>query len=214
MFRVQSVFSHLAASEEQRQDEFTKIQFDRYLSMTSAIQGNLGYRFIRHISNSAGLVRNPFLELEMVRLGIGLYGVDPAESSRLDLKEVGTLKTTIAQIKILKAGETVGYNRRGTAFQPMKIGTLRLGYADGYVRGLGNGVGKVWCRGRLVPTIGSVSMDMVMIDLTGIPEAREGDEVIIFGNELSVKTVAGWAGTIPYEILAGVSQRVKRVYFE
>ena len=169
---------------------------------------------IRHISNSAGLVRNPFLELDMVRLGIGLYGVDPAESSKLDLKEVGTLKTTIAQIKFLKAGETIGYNRRGIAGQPTKTGTLRLGYADGYARSLGNGVGKVWYRGKLVPTIGSVSMDMVMIDLTGIKEAKEGDEVIIFGSELSVKTVAHWAGTIPYEILAGVSQRVKRVYFE
>lgn len=214
LFRVQSVFSHLAASEEEQQDDYTRLQFDRFQAMSLAIQEVLGYRFIRHISNSAGLVRNPFLELDMVRLGIGLYGVDPAVSSKLDLKEVGTLKTTIAQIKFLKAGETIGYNRRGIAGQPTKIGTLRLGYADGYARSLGNGVGKIWYRGKLVPTIGSVSMDMVMIDLTGISEAKEGDEVIIFGSELSVKTVAHWAGTIPYEILAGVSQRVKRVYFE
>jgi alanine racemase len=150
----------------------------------------------------------------MVRIGIGLYGIDPASSGLLDLKEVGTLKTTVAQIKELAKGETIGYNRRGIADHPMKIGTLRLGYADGYPRSLGNGVGKVWYKGRLVPTIGTISMDLMMIDLSEIPEAREGDEVVIFGSGLSVKELALWAGTIPYDILAGISQRVKRVYFE
>jgi alanine racemase len=213
-FRVQSVFSHLAASEEPQQDDFTQEQFDRYLSMTGRIRDSLGYTFIQHISNSAGLVRNPVLQLDMVRLGIGLYGIDPASSGILDLKEVGTLKTTIAQIKKLGAGETVGYNRQGLVDHSMKIGTLRLGYADGYPRSLGNGVGKVLYKGRLVPTIGSISMDMTMIDISEIPDAKEGDELIIFGNELSVSKLASWAGTIAYDILAGISQRVKRVYFE
>ncbi len=214
VFRVQSVFSHLAASEEAQQDAFTQKQFDRYLSMTGRIQEFLGYPFIRHISNSAGMVRNPALQLDMVRLGIGLYGIDPASSRLLELKEVGTLKTTIAQIKHLEAGETVGYNRLGVAEQPMKIGTLRLGYADGYPRSLGYGIGKVLYKGRLVPTVGSISMDMTMVDITGIADAREGEEVVIFGNGLSVTELAKWAGTIAYEILAGISQRVKRVYFE
>ncbi len=124
------------------------------------------------------------------------------------------MKTTIAQIKQLAGGETVGYNRRGLAEHPTKIGTLRLGYADGYPRTLGNGIGKVLYKGRLVPTIGSISMDMMMIDISEIPDAKEGDEVIIFGNELSVTELASWAGTISYDILAGISQRVKRLYFE
>jgi Alr-MurF fusion protein len=213
-FRVQSVFSHLAASEEAQQDSFTQKQYENYLAMTSRIQDSLGYSFLRHISNSAAVVRNPEMQLDMVRLGIGLYGIDPAASKLLDLKEVGTLKTTIAQVKELVAGETVGYNRLGVADRPMKTGTLRLGYADGYPRSLGNGIGKVWYRGKLVPTIGSICMDMTMIDITEIPDAGEGDEVIIFGNELSVAELAGWAGTNAYDILAGISQRVKRVYFE
>jgi alanine racemase len=127
---------------------------------------------------------------------------------------VGTLKTTIAQIKELEKGETIGYNRRGMADHKMKTGTLRLGYADGYPRTLGNGVGKVWYKGRLVPTIGSISMDLMMIDLSEVPDAAEGDEVVVFGNQLSVSELANWAGTIPYDILAGISQRVKRIYFE
>jgi Alr-MurF fusion protein len=214
VFRVQSVFSHLAASEEPQQDDFTQEQFDRYQSMSARLRDSLGYTFIQHISNSAGLVRNPALQLDMVRLGIGLYGIDPANSGILDLKEVGTLKTTIAQIKRIATGETVGYNRRGLADRPMKIGTLRLGYADGFPRSLGNGAGKVLYKGRLLPTIGSISMDMTMIDISEIPDAKEGDELIIFGNELSVVKLASWAGTIAYDILAGISQRVKRVYFE
>jgi alanine racemase len=213
-FRVQSVFSHLAASEESQQDAFTGKQFERYQAMVARIRESLGYSFLRHISNSAGIVRNPEMQLDMVRLGIGLYGIDPANSQLLDLKEVGTLKTTIAQIKELDAGETVGYNRRGVAEHSMKIGTLRLGYADGYPRNLGDGVGKVWYKGKLVPTIGSISMDLTMVDISEIPEAREGDEVVVFGNELSVAELAAWAGTIAYDILAGISQRVKRVYFE
>jgi alanine racemase len=213
-FRVQSIFSHLAASEEAQQDDFTEDQFERYLSMVNQIGKTLGYPFIRHISNSAAVARNPELQLDMVRLGIGLYGIDPAHSKLLDLKEVGTLKTTIAQIKEISKGETIGYNRRGVADYNMKIGTIRLGYADGYPRTLGNGIGKVFYKGRLVPTIGSINMDMTMIDLSEIEDAREGDELIIFGNELSVTDLAAWAGTIAYDILAGISQRVKRVYYE
>ena len=150
----------------------------------------------------------------MIRLGIGLYGVDPANSNLLELAEVGTLKTTIAQIKNIEAGETVGYNRRSVALQVMKIGTVRLGYADGYPRNLGNGVGKMLCRGKLVPTFGSISMDMTMIDLSEVPEAAEGEEVVVFGGGLSVVELAKWSGTITYDILAGISQRVKRVFFE
>ena len=161
-------------------------------------------------------------QLDMVRLGIGLYGIDSAAApaaggsggSKLDLQEVSTLKTTIAQIKHLHDGDTIGYNRRGVAGSGTVTATVRIGYADGYSRNLGNGAGKMSVKGRLAPTIGSISMDLTMIDITGIPDVREGDEVVVFGKELSVSQLAGWAGTIPYEILTGVSQRVKRIYFE
>jgi alanine racemase len=212
--RVRSVFSHLAASEEAQQDVFTGQQFERFQAMSDRLEKSLEYSFIRHISNSAAVIRNPSMQLDMVRLGIGLYGIDPSKSKLLDLKEVGTLKTTIAQIKELEPGETIGYNRRGIAEQAMRTGTLRLGYADGYPISLGNGVGKMLYKGKLVPTIGSICMDMTMIDISEIPDAKEGDEVIIFGSGLSVGDLASWAGTIAYDILAGISQRVKRVYFE
>ena len=213
-FKVLSVFSHFAASEEVQQDAFTRRQGELYTDTARRIAAALGYSFIRHIANSAGIIRYPHLQLDMVRLGIGLYGIDPVGSDRLQLREVSTLKTTIAQIKYPAAGSTIGYNRRGVAVEGTIIATVRIGYADGYSRSLGNGVGKMWINGHLAPTIGVVSMDMTMIDITGIPDVKEGDEVVVFGKELSVRQLAGWSQTIPYEILTGVSQRVKRVYFE
>ena len=213
-FKVQSVFSHLAASEESQHDAFTRQQAGSYLQAAALIRESLPYPFLQHIANSAAIVRHPELQLDMVRLGIGLYGLDSAGSNTLDLHEVSALKSTIAQIKRLHDGETVSYNRKGVAGPGTIIATVRIGYADGYPRSLGNGVGKMWVKGHLAPIIGSICMDMTMIDITGIPDIREGDEVIVFGKELSVRQLAHWAGTIPYEILTGVSQRVKRVYFE
>lgn len=213
-FRVVSVFSHFAASEDAGQDAFSERQFSIYCQMVDRLGPALGYPFLRHMANSAGIVRHPDMQLDMVRLGIGLYGVDSANTHRLDLQEVSTLKTTIAQIKHPGAGDTIGYNRRGVAGSGTVTATVRIGYADGYRRELGNGVGKMWVKGRLAPTIGIISMDMTMIDITGIPDVQEGDEVVVFGKELSVSDLAGWARTIPYEILTSVSQRVKRVYFE
>ena len=213
-FKVQSVFSHLAASEEAQQDVFSRRQGAAFLEAVRRLQAVLPYTFLQHIANSAATLRHPELRLDMVRLGIGLYGIDPANSHRLDLQEVSTLKSTIAQIKPLHEGDTIGYNRKGVAVSGMIIATVRIGYADGYYRRLGNGIGKMWVKGRLAPVVGSVCMDMTMIDITGIPDVREGDEVVVFGKELSVNQLAHWAGTIPYEILTGVSQRVKRVYFE
>ena len=221
-FKIQSAFSHFAASEEAQQDAFSRSQGAAYLAAADRLGKALGYSFIRHMANSAGIVRHPQWQLDMVRLGIGLYGIDsahppgPAQSAGdgPDLQEVSTLKTTIAQIKYLHEGDTIGYNRRGIAAPGTVIATVRIGYADGYSRNLGNGAGKMWIKDRLAPTIGSISMDLTMIDITGIPGVREGDEVIVFGKELSVSQLAVWAQTIPYEILTGVSQRVKRIYFE
>jgi alanine racemase len=213
-FKVQSVFSHLAASDDPQHDAFTKQQGKRFLEMVEMLQSVLTYPFIRHVVNTAGIARHPELQLDMVRLGIGLYGIDSGNTHKLELKEVSTLIATIAQIKYLKKGDTVSYGRKGVLAKDSAIATVRIGYADGYPRNLSNGAGKMWVKGHLAPVTGVVNMDMTMIDITGIPHVQEGDEVILFGRELSVNQVAHWAQTIPYEMLTGISQRVKRVYFE
>ncbi len=211
VFKVQSVFSHLVASEDPLQDKFTNQQAALFISMSQQVQEVLSYPVLKHIANTSGISRHPSLQMDMVRLGIGLYGID---NDRKNLTEVSTLRSTVAQIKHLKAGETVSYGRRGLVKRDSVIATVRIGYADGYPRSLSNGAGKIWVNGKLAPIVGSICMDMTMIDVTDIPEVKEGDDVIVFGNELPVTQVAQWAQTIPYEILTGVSQRVKRVYFE
>ena len=213
-FAVQSVFSHLAASEEAANDSFTEQQFRLFSQAADTLQQQTGLSFLRHIANSAAAIRHPHLQLDMVRLGIGLYGVDSAASGQLHLETVATLKSSIAQLKKVKQGESVSYNRKGVAKTDSLIATVRLGYADGYPRRLGNGAGQVWIHGQLVPVIGTVCMDMFMVDVTSIPQVQEGDPVIIFGKELPVASVATAAGTIPYEIMTGISQRVRRVYYE
>ncbi|WP_298736343.1 bifunctional UDP-N-acetylmuramoyl-tripeptide:D-alanyl-D-alanine ligase/alanine racemase [uncultured Chitinophaga sp.] len=211
--KVQSIFSHLAASEDPGKDAFTQQQGRLFFEMSHELQKALGYTSIRHISNSAAIGRHPDLQLDMVRLGIGMYGVDNGEMQE-KLRNVSTLKTTVAQVKELQAGDTVGYGGKWTASGPSVIATVRIGYADGYPRSLSNGVGKMLIRGQLAPVAGIVAMDMLMLDVTHIPEVTEGDEVIVFGQDLPVQQLATWAGTIPYEILTGISQRVKRIYFE
>ncbi len=213
-FKIQTVFSHLAASEEELQDEFTIEQFNRFNNAATALQNRINYSFLRHIANSAAIVRHPQLQMDMVRLGIGLYGVDSAYSQKLNLQTVATLKSTVAQIKQLKKGESVSYNRQTIMNRDSVIATIRIGYADGYPRRLGNGIGKIWIKGEMAPVVGVICMDMIMIDITNIPAVQEGDDVIIFGSQLPVQQVAQWADTIPYEIMTGISQRVKRVYFE
>jgi alanine racemase len=213
-FRVQTVFSHLAAGEDPAEDEYTNRQSTLFIQCCERLQAHLGYTFIRHIANTAAIRRHPHLQLDMVRLGIGLYGVDPAGLETNALKEVSTLKTTVAQVKMVRAGETVGYNRWGKVSRDSLIATIRIGYADGYPRSLGNGTGCVWINGSLYPVIGSVCMDMTMVDITGSPGIEAGTDVIVFGGPLPVSTVAKWAGTIPYEIMTGISQRVRRLYYQ
>ena len=186
----------------------------KYFIAIHVLQKYIPYSFIKHIANSAAIVRYPQLQLDMVRLGIGLYGIDSANTHSLDLREVSTLKTTIAQIKHLKKDETVGYGRRGVAGNATIIATARLGYADGYPRRLSNGIGSMLVNGKPAPVIGTISMDMTMLDITHLGQVHEGDEVIVFGPGLPIQQLAQWAQTIPYEIMTGISQRVKRVYFE
>jgi alanine racemase len=150
----------------------------------------------------------------MVRLGIGLYGIDRNKIMQSKLKNVTTLTTTVSQIKKVKAGETVGYGRKARLERDSIIATVRIGYADGYPRNLGNGNGKMLLHNKLVPVIGNVCMDMTMLDVTALEIIKEGDEVIVFGEALPLYTLAKWAKTIPYELMTGISQRVKRVYFE
>lgn len=213
-FRVISVFSHLAASEEPAQDDFTHSQFDLFQKASQDLKKRLGYSFLFHIANSAATVRFPSMQLDMVRLGIGLYGVDNSAEKKLNLMVVATLKSTIAQIKHLKAGDSVSYGRTGIINKDSVIATIRIGYADGFPRRLGNAAGKIMVKGKLMPVIGTVCMDMTMIDITDVADVQEGDEVIIFGKELTVQQLAQWAKTIPYEIMTGISQRVKRIYYE
>lgn len=214
LLQVQTVFSHLAASEEAAQDDFTQLQANRFATAVQQLKQYITYPFLQHIANSAAIIRHPKWQLDMVRLGIGLYGVESDGLHMLDLQSVATLRTTIAQLKYVKAGETVSYNRKGIVHRDSVIATVRIGYADGYSRRFGNGVGKMWLHHQLAPVIGSVCMDMTMIDVTDIPNIRVGDEVVLFGPQLPVQNLARWIDTIPYEIMTGISQRVKRVYFQ
>jgi len=209
--QVRSVFSHLSGSDEKIHDDFSRDQFDRYQKFYERLSEELNIKPLRHIINSAGILRFPDFQMDMVRLGIGLYGVDPTEENFHGLEMAATLKTVISQIKKIKSGETVGYGRRGVAKHDMTTATIAIGYADGFSRSFSNGKGVVLINGKKAPIIGNVNMDMAMVDMTGI-NASEGDEVIIFGDGLPIKEVAASIGTIPYEILTSTSERVKRVF--
>ena len=210
-FIVQSVFSHLVASDEAEHDGFTKTQISSYTKMCYILEQHLGYTFIKHILNSAGAQRFTDEQFDMVRLGIGMHGITAVPNQML----IPTiqLKTVISQIKQLKASETVGYSRKGKLLKNTRIATVPIGYADGYSRKLGNGVGTMLINGDHAPTIGNICMDMTMLDISDI-EVEEGDEVIVFGEGYPVSKLAQAAQTIPYEILASMSARVKRVYFQ
>ncbi len=212
-FTIQSVFSHLAASEDEKEDAFTLQQSKLFEEACDYIQSQLQYTFIKHLDNSNGTLRHPQLQYDMVRLGIGMYGIS-SFAGKLNLEEALTLKTTIAQVKHLQPGDTVGYNRRGIISKPSITATVRIGYADGYPRNLSNGKGYMLVNGQQAPVIGTVCMDMTMLDVTDIADIKEGDEVLVFGKQLSIDKLAQWSQTIPYEIMTGISQRVKRVYFE
>jgi alanine racemase len=210
--RVRSVFSHLAASEDKKHDEFTQQQISTFKRMADRICAAFEYPVLQHILNSAGIARFPDAQFDMVRLGIGLYGVDPSDKIRKQLQPIGTLKTVISQIRPIKAHETVGYNRKGVVSRDAVIATVAIGYADGFNRKLGNGKGYMLVNGKRVPTIGSICMDMTMLDVTGVT-CKEGDEVTVFGGEVDIHDIADKVGTIPYEVLTSISQRVKRVYY-
>ena len=208
--RISSVFSHLAGSDEPQYDDFTREQIALFTETSEKIIHSLGYPVMRHILNTSGIERFPEAQFDMVRLGIGLYGISSTDPNRL--MNVSTLKSTILQIKPVDKGETVGYSRKGRPLKRSLIAIIPIGYADGLNRRAGNGILSFLVNGKAAPTVGNICMDMTMIDVTGIP-AEEGDEVVIFGEGNPISGIAGKLGTIPYEILTGVSERVKRVYF-
>ncbi len=207
--KVDSVFSHLAGSDDAVHDDFTKMQAEIFIKCCERIEEGLGYSFIKHILNSAGIERFPEYQFDMVRLGIGMYGIS---ASNNDLQNVGTLKSYVSQLKEVKKGDSIGYNRRGQAQSNINIAIVPVGYADGLNRRLSNGVGRVVINNQQAPIIGNICMDMCMVDVSNL-SVKEGDEVEIFGSNYTINDIAEALNTIPYEVLTSISRRVKRVYY-
>ena len=213
LIRIQSVFSHLAASDEGANDDFTRGQIELFRKLSDTIQQAFDYKILRHILNSAGITRFPDGQFDMVRLGISMYGIATDSKLKDELQNVSSLRSSVSQIKTVKPGATVGYSRQYKAEEERKIATVPVGYADGLSRLLSNGKAGLIVHGQKVPIVGNICMDMCMIDITGM-DVQEGDKVEIFGENQPVSVLAEKMGTIPYEILAGISRRVKRIYYQ
>lgn len=209
--QVASIFSHLAASDEAEWDNFTQKQIKTFEKSSQYIIETLGYKPILHILNSSGIVRFSQHQYDMVRLGLGLYGINAM--CQQDLEPAGVLKSSISQLRKVKKGETVGYGRIGKMEKDGTIAVVAIGYADGLRRSLSNGVGSVFIKGKRAKIIGNICMDMTMIDVSEIDDIQIGDEVEIFGKNINVAEVATQANTITYEILTSISERVKRIFF-
>jgi len=210
--KVKSILSHLATSDDPQQKDFVLYQIGLFEKLSSKLMNELGISPIRHILNTSGISNFPEAQYDMVRLGIGLYGVSNDSEEQKYLENVGTLKSIISQIRTIQPGESVGYGRRFMAERESKIATIPIGYADGISRHWGNGVGFVTIKNIKAPVLGSVCMDMLMADVTDI-DCKEGDSVVIFGESPTVTYMAEQLKTIPYEILTSISQRVKRVFY-
>ncbi len=213
LLKVKSIFSHLVASDDKSFDEFTNSQISLFEQMASQIENAIGYHTIKHICNSGAITRLKHAHYNMVRLGIGMYGIGFNDIEKQNLQNISSLKTRISQIKHLVAGDTVGYNRKGLISQPTTIATIPIGYADGFSRRLGNGNYAVFINGKPCKTIGNICMDMCMVDITEV-NCKEGDEVIVFETTKQLMELSKAMETIPYEVLTGISSRVKRVYVQ
>ena len=211
LVKVKSVFSHLASSDNAIDDVFTINQIKQLKDLGKQLQKDLGYSFDLHIANSAGIARFKESHLDMVRLGIGLYGYSGATVVNEQLKPVFTLKTHVSQINEIAAGDTVGYSRSYRAKESKVIATLPIGYADGLRRGINKVDGYAMLNGKKVHYVGNICMDMCMVDVSNV-NCSVGDEVIIFGNKPNLQQIATWYNTIPYEVITGISQRVKHLY--
>ena len=208
-----SVFSHLAVADEPEQDAYTQLQFDYFDRCCTQLQAAFPHKIIRHILNTTGIVRFPEHQCEMVRVGIGLYGISTTtDGSESSLVPVSSLRSVIISIKEWDEGITIGYGRHGVLHRKSRIATIPVGYADGIDRHFGNGNISMWVNGTLCPTVGNICMDVCMIDVTDA-DCQVGDNVEIFGEHIAVERLAEVRGTIPYEILTSISTRVKRVYY-
>ena len=208
-----SVFTHLAVADEPEQDNYTKGQFDYFDACSEQLQQSFDHQIMRHVLNTSGIVRFPERQYDMVRIGIGLYGIRTLfDGSEAALKPVSALRSIIISIKEWPSGTTVGYGRHGVLERDSRIATVNIGYADGFDRHFGNGKVSMWVAGKLCPTVGNVCMDAVMIDVTDVP-CKVGDTVEIFGEHVPVEQLSEARGTIPYEILTSIAPRVKRVYY-
>jgi alanine racemase len=209
--RVQSVFTHFSVSEEAERDGFTQKQAYEFLELASWLERNLEYPFLKHICNTAGIIRFKEFHLDMVRLGLGLYGLDPSGRENEKLQPTAALYAVITQMHQVEAGNGIGYGQNDVADHKRRIATISMGYADGLSRIYSRGVGRVYVNGKLALFVGNICMDMAMIDVTDI-DCSEGEKVEIFGPHLSIHDVARWGNTISYEILTGISQRVPRIF--
>ncbi len=209
--KVSSIFSHLAASEDIDEKEFTLNQIDSFKNISINLIDNLGYRPMRHMTNTSGILNYPEAHFDMVRAGIGLYGYGNSAKESENLKPIATLKSLISQIHMIEKGESVGYNRAYTSSDYGKTATIPIGHADGISRIYGHGKGHVFINGKKAPIVGNVCMDMLMVNISDI-DCKEGDEVIVFGAENTAEHLTEDAGTISYELLTAVSQRIKRVF--
>lgn len=208
---IRSTFSHFVGSDDPQFDTFTQTQFTRFDHAAQQLQNAFEHKILRHICNSAGIQRFPHYHLDMCRLGLGLYGIDPINNR--PLHNVLTLKTTILQIRDIPKDDTVGYSRKGHVDRPSRIAAIPIGYADGLNRHLGNRKGYCIIKGQKAHYIGNICMDITLVDVTNI-DCQEGDSVEIFGNQLPVDILSHTLDTIPYEIFTSISERVKRVYYQ
>ena len=206
-----SVFSHFVGSDSDGFDDFSAMQFERFHVAADQLQAAFDHHILRHMDNSAGIEHFPERQMDMCRLGIGLYGVNPRNNEMIH--NVSTLKTTILQLRNVQSGDSIGYSRKTILDRDSVIGAIPIGYADGLNRHLGNRHGYCLVNGKRAEYVGNICMDVAMIDVTDIP-CREGDSVEIFGDNLPVTALSDAIDTIPYEVLTGVSNRVKRIYFQ
>ena len=206
-----SVFSHFVGSDSPQFDAFTRGQIEIFERASKILQEAFSHKILRHICNTAGIERFPEAQFDMVRLGIGLYGISPIDNAIIN--NVSTLKTTILQIRDVPEEDTVGYSRKGRLSRPSRIAAIPIGYADGLNRHLGCGNAYCLVNGEKAPYVGNICMDVCMIDVTNI-DCQEGDSVIIFGDKLPITVLSDVLETIPYEVLTGISTRVKRVYYQ
>ncbi|MEL6132860.1 MAG: alanine racemase, partial [Bacteroidota bacterium] len=215
---VISVLSHLSAADDPSADAFSAGQVRLFQQMYQKLQAAIGLVSFRHILNTAGILRFPQHAMEMVRMGIGLYGIHPVGNEDTELQEIGSLHSQITQIQVHPAGVPIGYGRSQFTDRPSRLATVPIGYADGIPRSVGNGKASFLVKGQQAPTFGRICMDMLILDITDIPEAKAGDEVVIFGEQsghsLSIRALAAAADTIPYEVLVRISPRVGRVYVQ